>query len=194
MIIKEEVKLGEISKLIADLVDKGELTEGMGVALKSVVSSVFRTIYGVGWREVIVTGLDVEEVFEDFVRKKAEKGSAMHAKGVYYARFRRAMNLYNQSLSSQKGRTAGGIENDEVLKKLMESINVIQAILSPDLIKRILRAECVEDYDVYAVPVRAGKVGALVLPKDLTIEDIDKVDSLLEGVFICSKAKKGGKM
>lgn len=192
MIIKEEVKLGEISRELMRLTDSGALTSGMGVALRSVVSSVLRTVYGTEWREITVAGLDTERIFDEFVAKRARDGNGMHAKSVYYARFKRAMMLFAESLGKDVGSEKTDTNIDDMLRKLLDSINAMQEVLMPDLLDAVFRPTCRNEYELYGIPAGDGKVAALALPKNLSLENLRQINSLMSGIFICEEAKKKG--
>ena len=195
MIFKDEVKLGNVAELLGRLVDDGTLTLSMGSALKSVVSSVFRTVFGVNWRDTAVSNMDTDEVFATFTREKVKSGG-FGANGVYRIRFNRAMGLYSAYFSKYEAdRRVTKKENDdvEIIRKLADTVDAAQSALLPYIIGSVFNERCRKDYELYAVPAGNGKIAALALPKGMTGKEVDQVDYLIDGIFICSKVKKGVK-
>ncbi len=81
---------------------------------------------------------------------------------------------------------------EELVRKLADTVDAAQSALLPYLMGHVFNEGCRRDYELYAVPAGNGKIAALALPKGMTSKEIDQVDYLTDGIFICNKIKKGG--
>lgn len=183
--------LGEVAEFLERAAESGTMEKVTADSMRTTLARVFRAAHGGYWKDIKIGKADIDEALEAFWEQSGRRYPE-RTKRVYRMRIRRALEIYAENRG--RGESSSVAEQRELLRKLMTSIETVQAIFEEQMQEEIFRNSAKREYNFYAVPVSGRKIAALALPKDITLKGLKKVDDLLDGIFMCEVAKKGGAM
>lgn len=181
-----------IVSLLNRQVSEAKLTKSTAVSLRTTLSRVLKTVYRDNWLDTNIAQLEPDELFEKYEYIVAEKYSK-RALSVARSRLRRTFKLMREEF----GVALGYNDNAELvnsIEALRQSISAVQTLFMPNLRNTFRDSDGLNDYNIYAVPVDLDKIAGLLLPKGLSKNELESIQKMIEGIFVCGKydaAKKG---
>jgi hypothetical protein len=159
---------------------KGLMNGNTAAGLRSASTQVLQVI-GDGWETTDVTALDVDDLLIRFQNLK-KKDYTPQVLELYKKRFRKALVSYLSYLEnpgswkpSTQERPASSQRNGRQPKRQPETVRVVASETGhpagPNEVE-------------YPFPLRAGVMARLVLPRDLTRDDVDRLSAFMSMLVV----------
>ena len=163
--------------------NKGLMNRNIAGGLRSACSRILEVL-GEGWEQIDITALDVEETLVRFqnLKKKDFRPQVLEE---YKQRFRKAVRSYLDYLANPGGWKPTAQERPTTAHRngrTAKSATVSAQPLAPQAVNR-LGSDEVE----YPFPLRSGIMARLILPKDLTREDVSRLSAFMDMLVVVSK-------
>jgi hypothetical protein len=165
--------------------DKGLMNGNTAAGLRSASTQVLQVI-GDGWETTDITALDVDDLLVRFQNLK-KKDYTPQVLELYKKRFRKALVSYLSYLENPgawkpgtQGRPATSQRTDRSAKRQPATAQDVASVGG-----RIAGPNEVE----YPFPLRSGVMARLVLPRDLTREDVSRLSTFMSMLVVSADGR-----